>query len=153
MTETIIRAASIEDLHRLLELEQNIVESERPYDSFLKEEDVSYYDIPNLITSAQSHLIVVESGIDIIGSGYAQIRQSKSYHIHENHCYLGFIYLEPTYRGNSIGRSIVEALKEWGLAKGLRHFHLNVYSDNTSAIRAYEKAGFKKVSVLMELVE
>jgi len=35
----------------------------------------------------------------------------------------------------------------------MQHYHLNVYSENESAIRAYEKGGFKKVSVLMELIE
>lgn len=145
------RKATIEDLPNLLKLEQNIIDSERPYDPCLKKDDVSYYDIPKLISDSDSNLIVVESNKAIIGSGYAQIRFSRQCHTHENHCYLGFIYLEPSFRGKEIGRGIIEALKEWGIDRGMKHFHLNVYSDNTSAIRAYEKAGFNKVSVLMEL--
>ena len=95
---------------------------------------------------------MVESERKIIGSGYAQIRPSKSCHIHDKHCYLGFIYLEPEYRGKAIGSAILDALKDWGLNQGLRNFHLDVYAENVSAIRAYEKAGFNKVSVKMELV-
>ena len=152
MTNITIREATADDLSSLLRLEQNIIESERPYDFFLKKDDVSYYDIPKLISSSDSSVVVLESESENIGSGYAQIRQSKSCHTHENHCYLGFIYLEPTHRGKALGTKIIDTLKEWGIKKGMQHFHLNVYSENKSAIRAYEKAGFNKVSVLMELV-
>lgn len=147
-----IREATLEDLSSLLTLEQNIIDSERPYDPFIREDNVTYYDIPELISNSDSYLAVVESNDVIVGSGYAQIRESKTYHTHESHCYLGFIYLEPDYRGKSVGRLIVENLKEWGIGRGMRHFHLNVYSENDSAIRAYEKAGFTKVSIKMEYV-
>ena len=152
MSNITVREASAEDLSSLLRLEQRIIDSERPYDPFLKEDDVSYYDIPNLISDSDSHLIVLESDSEIVGSGYAQIRQSSLCHMHEKHCYLGFIYLEPTFRGKALGKIIVDALKEWGIKKGMQHFQLNVYRENESAIRAYEKAGFNKVSVMMELI-
>ena len=108
--------------------------------------------MPTLISAADSYLVVVESNNEIIGSGYAQIRLSRTCHTHDNHCYLGFIYLEPDYRGKALGRDILNALKEWGKNQGMNHFQLDVYADNASAIRAYEKAGFNKVSVKMELV-
>jgi len=141
----------MDDVPSLLKLEQNIIDSERPYDPFLKEDNVSYYDIPNLIADSDSYLVVVEAGRDIVGSGYAQIRTSRFCHTHEKHCYLGFIYLESSFRGKSLGSGIIAVLKEWGISKGIQNFHLNVYSENGSAIRAYEKAGFSKVAVLMEL--
>ena len=98
-------------------------------------------------------MIVMQSDGEIVGCGYAQIRQSRSCHTHEKHCYLGFIYLNSEYRGKALGRQLIESLKEWGMSKKMRHFHLNVYSANDAAIRAYEKAGFNKVSVMMELVD
>ncbi len=152
MTNINLREAEVNDLSRLLDLEQKIVDSERPYDAFIKEENATYYDLGSLISEPDSYLVVVESERKIIGSGYAQIRPSKSCHIHDKHCYLGFIYLEPEYRGKAIGSAILDALKDWGLNQGLRNFHLDVYAENVSAIRAYEKAGFNKVSVKMELV-
>ena len=152
MTTIDIREATLDDLFCLLQLEQRIIDSERPYDQFLMDEDVSYYDITKLITDANSHLIVMQSGAEIVGSGYAQIRQSRSCHTHEEYCYLGFIYLDAEYRGRSLGGDILDALKEWGASKGMKNFQLNVYSENLAAIRAYQKAGFNKVSVMMELV-
>ena len=146
------RAATIEDLPNLLELEQKIVDAERLFDPYLKENDATYYDLPELIADSNSYLLVAESDGEIIGSGYAQIRPSKACFMHDRHCYLGFIYVESTHRGQSLGQGILDALKDWGIQRGMHHYHLNVYSENDPAIRAYEKAGFKRVSIKMELV-
>ena len=147
-----LRKANIDDLPSLLKMEQSIIDSERPYDAYIKDKDVSYYDLPELISSDDSLVVVLESSEGAVGCGYAQIRDSKPCHLHDQHCYLGFIYLESEYRGKGLGQKILSALKEWGIAKGMQHFQLGVYSDNAGAIRAYEKAGFKQVSVMMELV-
>ena len=147
-----IREAVTGDLPRLLELEQNIVDSERPYDAYIKTHDVSYYDIPALISDPASFLIVVESGRNVVGCGYAQVRDSKPCLTHDRHCYLGFIYLEPECRGQGMGQTIVDALLKWGKAQGMKHFQLGVYSENRAAIRAYEKAGFREITATMEMV-
>lgn len=146
-----IREASMGDCSRLLELEQHLITVERPFDSHIKS-DAIYYDFEHLISDENSYLIVVESKGVIVGSGYAQIRPTKLYRIPDNQCYFGFIYLEPEQRGKAIGTRILDELKQWGLQRGLRHFQLDVYADNEGAIRAYEKVGFNKLSVTMELV-
>lgn len=146
------REACKNDHTRLLVLEQKIIDYERPFDQNIKDKNVTYYDIENLIADSDSLLLVVELEGELIGSGYAQKRNSKSCHSHEHHCYIGFVYLEPAHRGKGVGRGILERLKEWGVKRGLQHFHLDVYAENESAIRAYDCAGFKKVSVMMELV-
>ena len=151
-TKMNVREATIDDLPVLLDFEQNIIESERPYDVYIKENDVTYYDLPQLLSDSESIVVVMESSGGIVGCGYAQIKDSKPCLTHDKHCYLGFIYLEPEYRGKALGKHILESLKAWGLNKGMKHFQLGVYSDNEGAIRAYEKAGFGKVSVLMEMV-
>lgn len=152
MDNLTLRPATPADLPRLRELEQGIIDSERPYDAFIREDNVTYYDLENFIADADSHLIVLETKDGIIGSGYAQIRESKASHSYEQHCYLGFIYLEPDYRGQALGKTILDALKDWGMKRGMTHFLLDVYAKNVSAIRAYEKAGFSPLSVTMELV-
>jgi len=153
LSNSVFREATIEDIPQLRKLEQRLIEAERPYDLSIKDENVSYYDLEDLVSNPDSHLIVAEVASEIAGSGYAQIRTSNSFHIHDKHCYLGFIYLEQEHRGKAIGQSIVNLLKEWGKCKGLHHFHLDVYAENSSAIRAYEKGGFKPLSVKMELIE
>lgn len=146
------REATTDDIPGLLQFEQGIIAAERPYYQFLRKENVTYYNFPELIADSDSYLIVVEFENRIVGSGYAQQRSSRPCFEHNNHCYLGFIYLERELRGKGLGARVIEELKEWGLSRGLSHFQLNVYAENKSAIRAYEKAGFSKVTALMELV-
>ena len=83
MKDINIREALEADLPRLRELEQKLVDSERPYDAFLKDDGVTYYDLENLISDPNSYLLVVESEREVIGSGYAQIRNSRLCHVHD----------------------------------------------------------------------
>lgn len=145
------REAKIEDLSQLLELEQCIIEAERPYDSELKTTSTFYYDLKELILSSDSHLVVAEVGHQLIGTGYAQIRASKECHKHSCHTYFGFMYVDPSYRGKGINAKIMELLMTWSKNRGVSNFYLDVYADNKAAIRAYEKVGFSASLVKMEL--
>lgn len=139
-----IRKARLEDLNILLEFEQGIITAERPYDPTLKEGKINYYDIEKMITAAHIEVVVAEIGAKIVGSGYARIEAAKPYLNHDNYAYLGFMYTDPRHRGKGINATIIEALKEWCLSQKITELRLDVYNDNPSAIRAYEKVGFKK---------
>ncbi|PKH67709.1 GNAT family N-acetyltransferase [Flavobacterium sp. ALD4] len=144
MSKINIRKARLEDLNILLEFEQGIITAERPYDPTLKEEKINYYDIEKMITAAHIEVVVAEIGAKIVGSGYARIETAKPYLNHDNYAYLGFMYTDPQHRGKGVNAIIIEALKEWCLSQKITELRLDVYHDNPSAIRAYEKVGFKK---------
>jgi len=143
MTDISIRSANINDMCTLLEFEQHIISVERPYDSSLKDDPISYYDLKELILSETAEVLLAEINYKIIGSGYAQIRESKPYLKHDYHSYLGFMYVDYNYRGNGVNKIILNALKEWSKSKNVNNFSLDVYAENKVAIRAYEKVGFK----------
>ena len=147
----IIRKASSKDQLALLNLEQKVVEAERPFNKTIKPENAFYYDLNNLIADDVSHLMVAEIKGQIIGSGYAQIRASKQSLNHTQHAYLGFMYVEPDYRGLGINKLIMENLIEWSKQQGIFDMYLDVYDGNEAAIRAYEKVGFVKSLVEMQL--
>jgi GNAT superfamily N-acetyltransferase len=144
MSKINIRQARLEDLNILLEFEQGIITAERPYDPTLKEGKINYYDIEKMITAAHIEVVVAEIGALIVGSGYARIEAAKPYLKHDNYAYLGFMYTDPQHRGKGVNAIIIEALKEWCLSQKITELRLDVYNDNPSAIRAYEKVGFKK---------
>jgi GNAT superfamily N-acetyltransferase len=144
MSKINIRKARLEDLNILLEFEQGIITAERPYDPTIKEGKINYYDIEKMITAANIEVVVAEIGAKIVGSGYARIEAAKPYLNHDNYAYLGFMYTDPRHRGKGINAIIIEALKEWCLSQKITELRLDVYNDNPSAIRAYEKVGFKK---------
>lgn len=146
-----IRSAKLNDMDTLLEFEQGIIAAERPYDNYLKDDPISYYDLEGLILSKTAAVLVAEVEHNIVGSGYAQIRKSESYVKHDRHSYLGFMYVDPSFRGKGINKLILDALKEWSLSRKVYHLSLDVYADNKMAIRAYEKAGFKNNLVEMNV--
>lgn len=143
MSEITVRVATLNDLDILLRFEQGIIATERPYDPTLKEDPINYYDLAALIGSSEAEVIVAEASNGIVASGYALIKDSKPYEDHGRYAYLGFMFVEQTFRGRGINKMIIDKLKEWAVVKGLREIRLEVYSDNTNAVKAYEKVGFK----------
>jgi len=144
-----IRPAANTDLPKLAEFLQTLVDAERPFDPTLKEGEIFYYDIQELIEDKATEIMVVESNNEIIGSGYAQIRPAKSYEKHEVFGYLGFMFVSPEFRGQGISGLLLTALKKWILDQGITEVRLQVYDENEAAVRAYEKAGFKKIVTTM----
>ncbi len=151
MSSIIIRTALIKDLETLLRFEQGIVDAERPFDPTLKRGPNHYYDIPEMIRAAHIELVVAEENGELIGCGYARIETSKHYLQHQQHSYLGFMYVDPAHRGKGVNKLIIETLKTWSLTQGINEMRLDVYFQNASAIHAYEKVGFAKHMIEMRL--
>ena len=144
MDDITIRKASLPDLKQLLAFEQDLIKTERPFDPTLKPDPINYYDLKSLLTSPLAEVIVAETDNKIIASGYARIDKSKPFLKHSHHAYLGFMYVVPEYRGQGINKRIVDALKNWAASQNITEFSLEVYYDNASAIKAYEKIGFSR---------
>ncbi|MEJ1239232.1 GNAT family N-acetyltransferase [Chryseolinea sp. T2] len=144
-----IRSATMDDLPTLLEFQQGIVQAERPFDPTLKDGELQYHDIPSIIASTDSELVVAVADGSLIGCGYGQIRNAKDYLRHVQFCYVGLIFVRPEYRGKGANHLILDALKAWSRARNIFELRLEVYDDNVRAKRAYEKEGFKPHMLLM----
>ncbi|MGB1311278.1 MAG: GNAT family N-acetyltransferase [Leucothrix sp.] len=138
-----LREATINDIEQLLALEQRLIDAERPFDASIKSGKVTYYDLTAMLSDADTHVLVVELAQDIIATGFVQIRQSKASFEHDQHAYLGLMFVSPEHRGQGINQRIMDALIAWSDNRGIDVFYLEVYPQNESAIKAYEKAGFK----------
>ena len=146
-----IRSASQNDLKVLRTFEQGVIKAERPYDVTLDADPITYYDLGELIQNDNALVVVAETNGTVIASGFALVKPAKHYLDHDHFAYLGFMYTRPEYRGKGVNARIVERLKQWSFAKGLKEIRLTVYNDNQSAIKAYEKVGFKKHIITMRL--
>ena len=151
MSNIKIRPAVKADLPVLKKFEQGIIATERPFNDCLKAEHFCYYDIGALIESTISTVMVAEDDEHIVGSGYARIKESKAHLIHDQHAYLGFMYVAETHRGQGINQLVIEQLIEWGKSRGITNFYLEAYEQNQSATRAYEKLGFEPSLVELKL--
>ena len=150
-----IRQATLNDLEILLEFEQLLIDYERNLTSHIKDGHINYYDIESFIKKPDAVVIVAETNGEIIGSGYALIMNNKTYKTPDKYVYLGFMYVKEEHRGKGVNKRIMNELIEWGKKSGHHIFKLDVYSNNSSAINAYQKAGFKgeELNMILNLKE
>ena len=147
----LVRKAVSQDLPDLLEFEQGIIEAERPMDPTIQEGQISYYDISELISSETSEVFVVEIDNKIAASGYAKIIDDRHYLKHSKQGYLGFMFVPIDQRGKGLNKMILDALFKWCKERNIFEIRLDVYDENSPAVKAYLKAGFKKNMVNMRL--
>lgn len=151
MQSITVRQASLQDLDLLKHFQQSILSAERSFDARIKDGPVEYYDIAGLLRSDDVRFLVAAAGEKIVACGFARIDAAKPYLRHRVQAYLGLMFVEPRYRGRSINQRIINELKQWCRSRGVAELRLEVYHDNLEAIRAYEKAGFKKLVTEMRL--
>ena len=147
-----IRTASIDDLPTILKFEQGIIGAERPFDPTLIPGEFHYYDLSARIVDPEATVVVAEDHGRLIAGGSAIIKKGNPYNTFKDYAFLGFMFVEPEYRGHGVNRLIIEELIKWARHKGLKEIRLQVYSENLQAIHAYEKVGFKKILTEMRLV-
>ncbi len=155
-SKIIIRPARSSDLETLLKFEQAIIEFERPMEPNMMTSPFHYYDLSEMMQLENAQVVVAEDlhaegGAKLVGSGFIHIRKARHYLDHQDHGYLGFMYVDPEYRGRGINQKVVAQLTEWAKSKQLKVLCLTVFSQNQSAIRAYEKAGFYQNLIEMRL--
>lgn len=138
-----IRKATENDLATLLDFEQGIIAAERPYDETLRAGEIHYYDLAALLGADHTRVVVAMLGQQLVGSGWAQLRDSVPYVDHTRHAFLGFMYVVPQVRGRGVNARIVDALADWAKDQGVTELVLEVYPTNHQALRAYSKAGFQ----------
>ena len=140
-----IRKATPQDLPVLLDFEQRLIAVERPMDISLEQrKKINYYDIGSFIESDKAELYVGTIEDEIIASGYGLIKKNDAKFSHRKYGYIGFIYVKDEFRGQGISKLIINAICNWFRTKKIVEVKLTVYEENPSAIKAYEKLGFKK---------
>ncbi|WP_301921088.1 GNAT family N-acetyltransferase [Ferruginibacter sp.] len=138
-----IREANESDLTVLIEFEQEIIKAERAFDNSLKEGEIHYHNFQNLIASPNAKVIVAEIENEIVGSGYAEIKEAEFYLKHSEYAYLGLMYVKPKYRGKGINQQVLQTLKKWIVEKKITEIRLVVYDANILAKNAFQKEGWK----------
>jgi GNAT superfamily N-acetyltransferase len=146
-----IRSANETDIEILLSFEKGIIATERPFDNSLKEGEIHYYDLIGLMRSESAEVLVAIVDGEIVGSGYAKILPAEPYQKFTAYAYLGFMFVKPAFRELGINKKIVTGLIDWARSKNLNEVRLQVYQENTAAINAYLKSGFKPNLLEMRL--
>jgi RimJ/RimL family protein N-acetyltransferase len=90
--------------------------------------------------SARGRAYFVLAGEDGRPIGVIGMRRRLS----ESRVHLMRVGVKPELRGQGLIRLLIEAVAQVALVGGATRLTLNVYADNPSAIRAYEKARFRQ---------
>ena len=146
-----VRKARLEDLPVLQQFKLGLIQAELPMDETIKEDTTSYYDLNELIRSPESDVFVVELDTEIVASGYAKIMEDRPYLKHDKQGYLGFMFVPEGFRGRGFNKLILDTLMNWCKERDVFEIRLDVYDVNQAALRAYEKAGFKKHLINMRM--
>ncbi|MCR5278597.1 MAG: ribosomal protein S18-alanine N-acetyltransferase [Lachnospiraceae bacterium] len=130
----VTRPLSDDDLDRVCEIER--ASFSMPW----KREDFAA-----LIRDNNSVYLVIEADGIIAGqAGYTDTLGDA---------YINNVAIEESYRGNGLGRILMEALIADGLSKGILNYTLEVRVSNTPAIMLYESLGFECAGVRKRFYE
>ena len=72
-----LRPAVLADKASLVRLEQALLLAEQTFDTHLRQQGGFDKELDQLITRADTQLLVAQYGSDIVATGYVQIRASK----------------------------------------------------------------------------
>ncbi|MEW9797782.1 GNAT family N-acetyltransferase [Alteromonas sp. CYL-A6] len=143
------RLACEADLPVLNGFQRGIIRAEECYIPRRKQTDYQYYDLALLLNDPDTRIVVAEHDATLIGSGYVQKRASKAYLEHAFHGYVGFIFTRPEFRGQGVASAVLDALADQARNMGLDELRLDVFADNDTAIRTYERAGYQRNTLEM----
>jgi diamine N-acetyltransferase len=88
----------------------------------------------------------------VIGYLTLEVRSpaQEAYMVQEARAVVQDVGILPAWRGQGIGRALMEAAEQWARRQGARHLQLNVWEFNTGALRFYETVGFTTIARKME---
>ena len=149
-----VRRATHDDLGALKHLEQQLINFERQFDPDIREgENVHYYDLEKLLMQDNISLIVAEVDNKIVGCAFGKIVKAPDWSESEYIGHIKMVFVEEEYRKKGVGRAIFAGLKKWFREKQAASVYVEFYLDNTNALEAYKKYGFKPYTMIMKMGE
>lgn len=148
-----LRVATFTDLPTLDKFQDKLVSFERPFDPTIpKTGKVQYYNIKELVQDSKVHFLVAHVDNKIAGCGFAQIRKNDAeWATVKQTGYIGLMFVDEKFRGKKIGSLLIKNLLHWLSEQKITDVRLKVYAENSSAIHAYKKNGFKDFLVEMRI--
>jgi RimJ/RimL family protein N-acetyltransferase len=150
-----LRVLRWEDLDAILEFINNLVDEKQGnkkstlytgFDRRVTREEEAEWLAQTLVAIAGESVIniVADIGGKIIANGDVTRGRYKDTH---HHGHLGLTMIS-NYRGQGIGRRMIETLVRESRNAGLRTLDTEFLAENETARRAYEKAGFKQAGII-----
>jgi ribosomal protein S18 acetylase RimI-like enzyme len=88
--------------------------------------------------------LVMVAAIGDAVAGFVHVHSLIDHYNDEPHGHVSDIVVAPAFEGHGIGRQLLDAARDWAIAKGFRWLTISVFEANSRAAAIYEKAGFKR---------
>ena len=140
-----IRKATANDTAQISELyREQFKEMAKLIPDFIKEGDQSVEFIESTISGENSDILVYEDDGKVVGFILlqAKTRPDFPFIVQGKFCYIMDVLVTENCRGKGFGTELMNSAKEWATERGCIFVNLDVLSNNTDAIRLYEKLGF-----------
>lgn len=98
--------------------------------------------------------VVVDDKGEVQGYAFCIIQEHKESHILTHICtlYIDDLCVDESQRGRHLGTMLYKAVTDYAHVIGCYNITLNVWSCNPSAVKFYERIGFKPQKVGMEVI-
>lgn len=153
----IIRKAKENDIDKIKDLLNQVLKVHhdgRP-DIFKYDSKIGKYTDKELIAiigNEDTPVFVADDG-EVVGYAFCILQQYKNHNIFTDikTLYIDDLCVNKNVRGEGIGKKLYDYVLEYAKEKGCYNVTLNVWSENESAMRFYEKCGLKPMKVGMEV--
>lgn len=99
--------------------------------------------IPDGIDTKGNYLFsIIEKG-STIGVLWVNIKENK---LNQKHAFIYDIRINEKFRGKGFGKQTLQSMEDWLKSLNVKDVGLHVFSENTVAIKLYEKFGFNFTS-------
>lgn len=150
MEKFFIKECSLEDIEKLKYISEKTFcetysseNTEEDMKNYLKE-NFSYEHIESEVKNSASRFYIVEHNKEIIAYMKLNFDKAQIDKGHNNTLEVQRIYVLQEYKGNQIGKRLIEKAIQIGRDNDLKYIWLGVWENNINAIKFYEKQGFEK---------
>ena len=150
-----IRFAQIQDVPGILSLLRQVGKVHRDLRPDLFRDGAQKYsasEVMALLEDSDSPVFVAAAGGKVLGYCFCQVQRIEKDPVMTDResLYIDDLCVDETCRGQHIGQQLYETVCKYARQRKCYNVTLNVYADNVSALKFYEKCGLKKQKIGME---
>lgn len=151
-----IRLAKQRDIPRILELlvqVNNVHHDIRPWFFIAGKTKYEEADLQTMLGDGNAPIFVAADENDrVLGYSFAFLREQRGHNLTGGRTlYIDDLCIDAAFRGQGIGRLLLEHTKDFARAQGCRDITLNVWEGNDSALQFYLRQDFRPRSHILEL--
>lgn len=152
--EPAIRKATPNDIDAITALNSQLADYHHLIDTYYRpgsETAPLFKDQLSFIIQKENITVIVAETDKIIGYAIGVIEPAKTFVTPDEVGKISHTFVEEKYRGQGIGRKMVDTLIYWFSQEGVTHVELSVDSRNESGVKAWQSLGFKEYMKKMRL--